>query len=227
VFGLRSVSGKLKVLFSLGLALIVFPSLPGITKVPESIFQLMFAVLGQAAFGFLAGMAISFALAALKAAGSIIDIQIGFGISSIIDPASGVQATVVSRWYAFLAIMIFLGLDGHHWLVLGLINSFKLSPLDSMLFTTGFVDYLIRTFSNILLIAFNVAAPIMIAVILVDVTAGFIGRTAPRLNILIISFPFKIAIGFFVMMVAFPTMILVFSRWLGKLQLPLLRLFCF
>jgi flagellar biosynthesis protein FliR len=65
------------------------------------------------------------------------DMQIGFGMSALVDPATGHQATIVSRWFSMITVMLFLGINGHHWLFLGLINSFKVATLEQSLIMQG------------------------------------------------------------------------------------------
>lgn len=225
ILGAKTMPRKLKVLLAFFLSVLVFIAMPKAGGAPHSLPALALMIAGQVFIGFLMGSVVSFVFAAIQAGGALMDLQVGYSMSSLVDPQSGVMATVLARWHYMLATMIFLGLDGHHWLVLGLVNSFKIQPLTDATISSGFSYFAIRTFSNILKIAFNSAIPVLIAVILVDVTAGFIARTAPKLNILIISFPFKIFLGLTVMAAAFGGTVYMIAKWLGDLQYPLLRAF--
>ncbi|MCD4783766.1 MAG: flagellar biosynthetic protein FliR [Candidatus Eremiobacteraeota bacterium] len=224
-FTVKAFPTKIKVLLAVAVTLLVFPVLPAQAGVPPTMLHLVFSVVQQLFIGFLMGLAVSIFFAAIQSTGALIDLQIGFGMSAIVDPSSGHRTTVIARWFSFMAVIIFFAVGGHHWLILGLVNSFKLSPLENFAPGIGFVDFIIKNFSNILRMAFNSAIPILIAVILVDVTAGFIAKTAPQLNILFISFPFKIALGFLVMMVSIPSLLIVFEKWFTQLREPLLKLF--
>jgi len=224
-FTMRAFPAKIKIIFALAITFLIFPVLPAIASVPPGILHLLFDVVSQLTLGFVMGLAVSIFFMAIQSTGALIDLQIGFGISTIVDPSSGHQASVIARWFSLLAVIIFFAVGGHHWLILGLVNSFKLAPLENFAPGIGFVDFIMKNFSNILRMAFNSAIPILIAVILVDVTAGFIAKTAPKLNILFISFPFKIALGFLVMMVSIPTILFVFEKWFNQLREPLLKFF--
>jgi len=225
ILGAKSIPKRTKIMLALLLSLVVFISLPKAAVIPRGLVELGLLILGQLVIGFLLGATVSFAFAGLQAGGALIDLQVGYSMSSLVDPQSGVMSTVVSRWHYMLATMVFLGLDGHHWLVLGIINSFKALPPAGFGISHGLANFMIKSFSDILKIELNSAIPVLIAVILVDVTAGFIARTAPKLHILIISFPFKIFLGIFMMIASFSALVFMFSKWLGDLQIPLLRAF--
>ncbi len=225
IFDAKYIPAKFKILFALIVSLILYPSIHPIAEPPKTIQTLFILSSGQMIFGFFLGSCISFIFAGLQEAGSLMDIQIGFSMSTIMDPFTRNPVTLIARWYYFLAGMVFFAIDGHHWLFLGLINSFKAVPLDQFILSPKFIEFYIRSFSNILIIAFHVAIPIVSAVILVDVIMGFVARIAPQMNILIIGFPFKIAMGFFILMSITPSIMIFFQKYFNGLQEPLLRMF--
>ena len=225
IFSAKNIPTKYKILFSLVLSAILFPSITPLPEPPKTIPALIILTIGQAIFGFFLGSCISLILTSLQMAGSIMDFQIGFSMSTIVDPQTKSPTTLISRWYYYLAGMIFLGINGHHWLFLGIINSFRAVPLDTLVLSPRFIEYYIRSFSNILTIAFHVAVPIMTAIILIDMIMGFIGKIAPQMNILIVGFPFKIGLGIILLSVMTPATIGFFVRYLNTLQRPLMKMF--
>lgn len=225
VLSSNSVPSRFKVMIALVITLMLFPTLHPEVEIPSTIAAFLTAIAGQIAIGLLVGIAISIMFAALQTVGAFIDLEIGFGMSMMMDPSSGIQTTIIAKWYYFLAIMLFLGLNGHQWLMLGLVNSFKIIPLTTFTLSNGLTEYLVRSFSDIFRIAFNAAAPVFIAILMVDVTAGFIAKTAPKIDILFLTIPFKIALGMFVMMISFPILIYMFTTWLSSLRDPILKLF--
>jgi flagellar biosynthesis protein FliR len=221
----RSVPSKLKILLAFIISLMIFPAISMVETIPASMPRLLVAVFNQVAFGLLVGLVISMVFAAIQAAGGFMDMQIGFGMSSLIDPATGVQATIVSRWFSMITLILFLGINGHHWLFLGLINSFKAASLEQSLITPGLINYTIKAFTDIYVIGFNIAAPVLMSILLVDITAGFIGKTAPKLNIMFIAFPFKVAMGYFMIFLSLSSLLFIFANILGDLRGPLLKMF--
>jgi flagellar biosynthesis protein FliR len=87
------------------------------------------------------------------------------------------------------------------------------------------ISYVIRGFADIYKIGFNIAAPVLMSILLVDITAGFIGKTAPKLNIMFIAFPFKVAMGYFMIFLSLSSLIFIFANILGDLRGPLMKMF--
>jgi flagellar biosynthetic protein FliR len=180
---------------------------------------------GQILFGFFLGTCASFVFAAIQVAGSLMDTQIGYAMATLLDPTSRSPLTLISYWFNMLALVMFIGINGHHWLLLGIINSFKATPLDSFMLTAGFIEYMTRLFSNILPVAFHIAMPIIISLLMLDIVMGFITKIAPALNIMIVGYPFKIGMGLFILMAYYPYVLQIFLRYFDQLQKPLLRMF--
>lgn len=225
LFSVRSIPTQVKILLALLISIMVFIVLPPLNFVPVNLLHLFFAVVSQTIYGILVGFAITLVFQAVDAAGSLIDLQIGLSMSTIMDPSSGVESTVTSRLLNFMVLMIFLAINGHHWIILGLVKSFTTIPLDFASVSPGFLEYLIRAFSDIFKTAFVIACPIIITALLVDLSSGFIGKTAPKLNILIINMPFKIGIGIFVLMLSMSAIVYLIVNVLGQLKTPILKFF--
>jgi flagellar biosynthetic protein FliR len=52
--------------------------------------------------------------------------------------------------------------------------------------------------------AFQIAFPIMAALLIADVAAGLLARMVPQINVFFVNLPLKIFLGFLVMLVSMP-----------------------
>ena len=59
----------------------------------------------------------------------------------------------------------------------------------------NFVDLIIRSSSNVLLIGMQIVIPGLIALFLVDVVLGVANRAAPQLNVFFLGMPIKAYLG--------------------------------
>jgi len=57
-------------------------------------------------------------------AGQILGIQMGFSLVQLLDPQTLVDTTVDGVVPAMFALLVFLQLDVHHWLLRGIVRSF-------------------------------------------------------------------------------------------------------
>jgi flagellar biosynthesis protein FliR len=158
--------------------------------------------------GLLVGLAFAFTLAvllaALESAGSIIDVLSGFSYGSLINPANGEDSAVITRFYSLVGTLIFLVIGGDAWTLQGLDRTFTLVPLTSAPRLTSLVGGVEQAFSTIFTGALEVAAPVLIALLITDVAFGVVSRVVPQLNVFAVGFPTKVAVALLVVSASLP-----------------------
>jgi flagellar biosynthetic protein FliR len=60
---------------------------------------------------------------------------------------------------------------------------------------------------DIFVAGIKIGAPVMVALLLMNVTMGIIGRAVPQINVLITSLPVNILVGFIILIVSTPLFI--------------------
>ncbi len=205
IFGRASIPVYFKVGFSLLMSLILVNtiSLPS-PEYYESIYQVAMIVIKEFVVGITIGMIPYLVFTAIYVAGEITDMQIGFGISNVIDPISNIQVPLTSNLYYMMAMLIFLGVNGHHWLIKALFDSYTTVPLGTAVFGPGIMNNVMTMMGSIFFIGFKIAAPIIAAILITDVALGTISRMVPQLNVFVVGMPLKIIVGVIVMMVTIP-----------------------
>lgn len=163
----------------------------------------------------LIGMVFAFTIqvvfAAVSAAGSLLDAAIGFSFGSLIDPINNQQAGVLTQVYSLIGVMIFVVIGGDAWVIRGLAETYNVVPLDQMPSLGRLVGGAQHAFSQLLLSAIEVAAPVLLAVIITDAAFGLVSRVMPQLNVFAVGFPAKILIGFVLIGTSLPFV----SGWIG------------
>jgi flagellar biosynthetic protein FliR len=158
----------------------------------------------------LVGLAYAFALAAVFAAisvaGSFLDTALGFSFGSLVDPITGTQSNVLAQLYAMVGVLIFIAIDGDHWMVEGLARTYELVPINKFPSISAIVGGADHAFVSIFTSAVELAAPVLLAAILTDCAMGLVARVMPQLNVFAVGFPAKIAVGLLVMGISLPFM---------------------
>ena len=85
-------------------------------------------------------------------------------------------------------------------------------PLGGVVFEQRIPVELMHMSAEIFVIALKMGAPILAALFLADVGLGFIARTAPQINVFIIGFPVKIALGILLLGISMPFFAHVFNK---------------
>lgn len=144
----------------------------------------------------------------VQIAGSLIDFQIGFGISNVVDPMTGASAPVIGNFKFMLGTLFFLALNGHHLFITGILESYNWIPLTNEMFAhiyDGNVStFIVQSFVTVFALAFQLAAPLTVALFLTDLGLGLLTRVAPQFNIFVIGIPMKMLIGLAMLLLLVP-----------------------
>ncbi len=210
IFGRRNIPTYFKIGFSFFCALIiinttVIQSINYLNSIPGYALLIMKEFLVGLAIGFVAYMAYT----AIYIAGEIIDRQIGFGIANVLDPISNIQVPLTSNMYFIISMLLFLMMDGHHMLIQTLFDSFQSLPLGAAVFNEELVGGISGLFTTVLAIGFRIAAPIVAAILITDISLGTISKMVPQINIFVIGMPLKIIVGMVILIITIPLYISV------------------
>jgi flagellar biosynthetic protein FliR len=200
VFGGRTIPLHIKVVIILMITLVCYPAL-SITApvVPTDTFTLALLVLREVMVGVTLGFITKVIFSAVEFSGQIIGMQMGFTISSIIDPSQGTQTQLMSVMQSLLATLLFLSMNIHHLFIRTIVDSFRIIPLGGWHLNAEIIAFLVKGTSEILILGIRLAAPVMVALLLTSVTLGIMARAFPQMNIFMISMPLNIGVGFVVL----------------------------
>lgn len=155
--------------------------------------------LGEIAIGMMAGFTTQFVFDGMLLAGQIVGFQFGFSLANIIDPNSQVEITVLSSLHEIVALLIFLQLGVHRSLLRATAASFHMVPLGT--FSSGLVPApeFLRISGAMWLIGTEIAFPVVLATMLVDLMIGFLAKAAPQFPALFFGMSAKVLLGLAVM----------------------------
>ncbi len=207
VFSARTLPLQVRLILALAIAMAASGRV-AIVLPPEGLGSLNGIVLvaGEIVIGAMIGFAIQIGYAGALVAGEYIAGAMGLGFASMVDPAGGAATPVIASLLSVIALLIFVGADGHLHLIRIIVDSYSSFPPgagipsgDAMLSLTLFGG---QVFSAGLLIAL----PVMSAVIFVQIIMGILSRTAPQMNLFAVGFPVAILTGLILLAMVMPIM---------------------
>jgi flagellar biosynthesis protein FliR len=200
LFGAAPVPSCLRAYLALALAaaMVGAADLPSLdTAVLTGTGAMALACLSELAIGAAMSFGIFAAFAAFQFAGKLLDIQIGFSLGTVFDPLTRTQAPLLGTMLNLLAVMLFFSLDAHHLLLRAVAHSLEGLPPGSLP-TSWDVAAFADQFGIMFVFGLTLAAPVVFALLLLDVGLGIASRTMPQLNIFTVGIPIKITAGLLV-----------------------------
>jgi flagellar biosynthesis protein FliR len=218
VFSDRGFSTFARTTTALGLSFFLTPLLgaTGMSAgagVTDTLGGFVLLAAGQIAAGLVMGWTATVLLSAFEAAGSLIDLQSGFAVSMLFDPQSGNQATVFSRFTRVLFIALLFGTGAYHQLVTGFVMSFQAVPLHELPRFSFDVPVVVGLLSTMLVASVQIAAPVLGALFLTEVTLAMAQRFAPTANVFVLGLSAKTLVA----MVVLGSSLLFYPTFLDRL----------
>jgi flagellar biosynthetic protein FliR len=203
-FSSQSIPVHVRIVFSLASTLVLAPALP-VHFIPPGLdlSSLTAVLINEIMVGATFGIAASLVFAGLQFGGQLISFQLGFSLINLIDPQSEVEAPVFSFIHNSVGLLFFLLINGHHWFLLAISESFRSIPVGGIHLDAPLMAHIIRLSSQVLVIGVRIAGPIIAVTVIADIVMGVIGRAAPHINILIVGLPLKVLVGFSFLSVSF------------------------
>lgn len=210
LFGGERVPMSIRAAAILAMTLVCFPIL-SITSptLPSDFISLFLLIISETLIGITLGITAKALFGAVDFCGQIVGMQMGFSMSSLLDPSMG-QVPLMSVFQTLLASLLFLTLGVHHVFIRAMVDSYALIPLGGWHMSSDLIAFLIDTTAGIFILGIKLAAPVMVALLATSVVLGIMARSFPQMNIFMISMPLNIGIGF----LALGLSLLVFMRTL-------------
>jgi flagellar biosynthetic protein FliR len=149
----------------------------------------------ELALGLTLAAAIHLAFSAFALAGRLLDVQIGFGLGQVFDPASSTTTPILSAAFNQAAVVVFFVVDGHHAVLRAVAYSLERVPLGRSWPVEGALLPVIGQMGGVLGLAFALAAPVVFCILLVELALGVLARNLPQMNMLAMGIPIKICVG--------------------------------
>lgn len=212
IFSSRMMPGRVKALIIIMLAATLAYFVPVEYTRNINTPGLFIAALAVETFiGYTIGFVIYAVLATIQLAGQLMDMLMGFSIVNVVDPQSGTQIPLMGNFTQALALLTYLAIDGHHYLLQALAQSYAIVPVMSAHLPGGFLELLVEVGTYIFVVAVKIAAPMLVAILTSDVAMGFIARTVPQMNVFLVGLPLKIFLGLITLLFLLPIYLWVYN----------------
>lgn len=196
-FGAEAAPMQVKAALCIVFTLALWPHVaPQGVHMPAHPFALVVVLAGELILGLMLGLTVHFLFAGIQTGGQLLGFQMGFTMITLADPLSGANISATAHFLYMVSMLTFLVLDGHLFMLRAFMQTFDLVPPGGLLLTAPLVKQMLFLSGSMFVLAVKIAAPVLVALFLVELALALMARAAPQMNLLMIGFPLKIAVGF-------------------------------
>lgn len=195
------------------LAVLLLPAAP-VATLPAQVLDIPLPMAAEMAIGLIIGMTAAVIVQAVALAGEVMSMQMGLSIAPSYSPIPELQVSGIAPLVSMMSLVLYFGMGGHLMLLRALAESLRvLPPGGGIAFTAG-EPVAIALAGQIFSCAISAAAPVMVALLLTNVSLGILSRAVPQLNAMAVSFPVSIGIGLLMFSVSLPIVSSVVAGWI-------------
>ncbi|HEX4009205.1 MAG TPA: flagellar biosynthetic protein FliR [Solirubrobacteraceae bacterium] len=204
LFSSKMMPAKVKTVVAVGLAMGLTPIAVRGQAIPTDPMSVTALLVEQ----FLVGLAFAFAvgavLSAIEAAGALADMGAGFSFGSLVDPVNGNQGGTLTNLYSLVGLAMFIAIGGDAWVLRGMARTFTLVPLTKSAPIASLTSGVEQAFGSIFIAAVEVAAPVILAMLVTDIAFGMVSKVVPQLNVFAVGFALKVGVAMLIVAAALP-----------------------
>lgn len=194
-FSHAAVSWRLKAALTVALTAVLAPlhfaAMPGVGAGAAAMMAGR-----EAVFGLITGLIFQLVFDGMGLAGEIIGFQMGFSLANLIDPNSPVNTPVIGVLHDLLTLLIFIQLGVFRWILRALSASFTLVPLGRFDVSWVMAHGMMRLANVMWVVGVQIAAPVLLATMLVDWGMNFLAKASPQFPALFVGMSVKSMLGF-------------------------------
>ncbi|MGV8906006.1 MAG: flagellar biosynthetic protein FliR [Acetobacterium sp.] len=219
IFGRKSIPNILKIGLSLAIALNAVYEIGNISVINYTTIELMMALVKEFGVGLVIGFIMHLFMAIFHIGGSLIDLQIGLSMASLFDPATNATISVTGNLLSTMYIFLFFISNSHLALINVVIKSFQVVPIGLQAISSRVGVYFIELFGYILAYSVQLAMPIVVTEIIVEVAVGILMRLVPSINVFVVNLQIKILVGFIVILTIIPAL----TQYMTKMNMIMME----
>jgi flagellar biosynthesis protein FliR len=171
---------------------------------PTDVLPLFGLLIENFLVGFALAYTISCVFASVQAAGVFADSFAGFSLGQTVDPINGNPGGALTNLYSVFGFVIFLVIGGDAWTLRGLAATFSAVPIGDAVRLKPLAYQAEAAFSAVFVGAVEIAAPLMLALIVSDIAFGMLAKVVPQLNVFSVGLPMKVTVALLVVAASLP-----------------------
>ena len=176
---------------------VAFLLAPLVAALPNARVTLGFSsLLGELAVGLVYGLTLTLLNEMLLFAGQIAGVQFSFSLVNLLDPASSIQTPLLGDLFSLMGTLVIITAGLDRIMLASMVRSFRVAPLGSFALAPASALEIVRAAGGIFLAAVELAAPVLAATLLVEVSVALLGKLSPSLPVMMLTVPMKTLTGF-------------------------------
>ncbi len=195
--GLNNAPARVKVALSVFVSILLYQVLtPADAVVYDTVMEYAVIVAKEAIAGLLIGFGANICTAIINFAGSVVDMEIGLSMVTLLDPTSRENSSITGVLYQYAFMLMLIASGMYRYLIGALADTFTLIPVNGAVFHTDSLVASMTSFMvDYIVIGFRIILPVFCCILLLNAVLGVMVKVSPQMNMFAIGIQLKITVG--------------------------------
>jgi flagellar biosynthetic protein FliR len=180
------------------IALLLAPILPTYPLGKLDFISVLGVMAQEVSVGLLLGFVSRMIFYAVDIAGSIISTEMGLNLATIFDPLNQQSSQIAGTILVFLATVVMLTLNLHHWMLLGFQQAYTVLPIGGAHLNNALFENIVAQTSRVFMVALQISAPVIAVSFVITLIFAVLSRAVPEMNVFTEMYGFRIVGGLIV-----------------------------
>lgn len=201
-FGMGNTPARIRIGISVFTAILLYQVLtPGEAVVFDTVLEYALIVMKEAVTGLVIGLGANVCTSIVNFAGSIIDMETGLSMATLLDPATKENTSISGVLYQYVFMLLLIATGMYRYLFGALADTFTLIPVNGAVFRADAMLNSVVTFmSDYVIIGFRIVLPVFCVTLLLNAILGVLTKVSPQMNMFSVGIQLKIMAGLGVML---------------------------
>lgn len=200
-YGMQNTPARVKIGLSVFVSILLYYTL---TPAPAIEYATVYAycaiVLKEAVTGLILGFIINICNSIINFAGSIIDMEVGFSMVTLMDPATKEFSSVSGIFYQYIIMLLLVVTGMYQYILKAFAESYILIPVNgAILNSEALLSSVIQFMGDSIILGFRICLPVFSVMLILNAVLGVLAKVSPQLNMFAVGLQLKVLVGLAVM----------------------------
>jgi len=205
------VPPRIRLSLALVMTLALWPVLTAyLPPLPDSLGSTVGWIIREVLVGLAIGAVLRAFMTALATAGEVVSLQTTLSFAQTANPLQAQPGSTIAAFLTVMGVTLIFATDTHHLFIAGLVGSYRLIAPVQPLIATDFTTLAVRTLGESFLLGVQLAGPILVFSLILNLGSGLIGRIMPQFQVFFATAPLSILGGLAIFALSLGTLGTVF-----------------
>lgn len=212
LWSMTAVPSKIRGAMAIVISLALLPTVQRAPALDETI-GLVVPLAGELLLGIAIGLTAAVFVHGVSVAAEVVSLQMGISLGVALGGMADVGSPGVGQLEGQFTLIVYVTVGGHLALLAALAHSLQTLPPGAPIALQEGGRALVALAGGVFTVAVQVAAPMMVALLVTNLALAVLNRAVPQLNTMMVAVPVTVAVGFIAIGATLPYATTMLGSW--------------